>query len=202
MNLIKLLMINLFLLFISVNSFSNDNVLKYLENNPNYSYFYKLIKKAKYEKLFLEETKFKKVLYIPTNKAFDNLPIKLKNYIWDVNDSTAAKKVIQTHLFAGSIKKAFKDPSKKVVIIERVEINNERVKIYSNQDLFVKDMVQKESKILKDNFEIIPVRCVMYLQPSFDDNRLNDKEKRESFITSCCMLTSDEVNNFIKNDLI
>ena len=183
-------------------SAENNNVLEYLKFSDNYTSFYKLIKKAKYEELFLSEAKFKKVLYIPDNNAFDNLPSKLKKYIWDNADNNAAKKIIRTHLYAGSIKKVFKDPSKKVVIIERVEINNEKVRIYSNNDLFVKDMVGQNNIILKDNIQIVPISCVMYLQSSYSDSRLSEEAKNNSLITSCCLLSSKEVNSFIMEDSI
>ena len=203
MKVVKLLFILYFISTIS-KSYSNDHegILAYLKESDKYSYFFKLIKKANYEKLFIEEVKFKKVLYIPDNNAFDKLPMKLQNYIWDETDNEAAKKIIKTHLFTGSVKQVFKDPDKKVVIVERLEINGEKIKIYSNSDLFVKDMVNKNQAIIKDNIEIIPISCVMYLQPSFSDNRLSDLEKRESFVTSCCMLSDEEINSFIKGDTI
>lgn len=194
------------LLFLSSTGKSHDSdhkgVLDYLNGSDEYSYFLKLIKKANYEKLFMEEAKFKKVLYIPDNDAFDRLPLRLQKYIWDELDNEAAKKIIKTHLYTGSVKEVFKDPNKKVVILERFELNGEKVKIYSNSDLFVKDMVNKKKKIVKGNIEIVPVSCVMYLQPSFSDYRLSAEEKRASFITSCCMLSDEEVDNFIRGDTI
>ena len=65
-----------------------------------------------------------------------------------------------------------------------------------------KDNVNKKRALIKDNIEIIPVSCVMYLQPSFSDDRLSTKDKRESFVTSCCMLTDEEIDNFIAGDTI
>ena len=186
----------------SANSAEISGVLEFLKSNKNYTSFYKLIKKANYEELFISESKFKKVLYIPDNNAFDNLPARLKKYIWNTSDNNAAKKIIKTHLYAGTIKKVFKDPSKKVVIIERVEVNNEKVKIYSNSDLFVKDMVGQNNIILKDNIQIVPVSCVMYLQPSYSDIRLSKEAKDSSLITSCCLLSDKEVSSFIKEDTI
>ena len=185
-------------------SYSVDSVsaLEYLRLNENYSSFYKLIKKANYEDLFINEAKFKKVLYIPDNNAFNNLPDKLKKYIWNSSDNSAAKKIIRTHIYAGSIKKVFKDPSKKVVIIERVEINDEKVRIYSNADLFVKDMVNKKKSILMESTQIIPISCVMYLQSSYSDSRLSEEVKSNSLITSCCLLSDKEVNNFIRGNSI
>ena len=143
-----------------------------------------------------------KILYIPDNDAFDRLPLRLQKYIWNESDDEAAKKIIRTHLYTGSVKQVFKDPNKKVVIVERVELNGEKVKIYSNNDLFVKDMVNKKKAIKKDNIEIIPVSCVMYLQPSYSDDRLSALEKRESFVTSCCMLSDEEIDSFMKGDTI
>ena len=185
-------------------TFSNDNsdILKFLNSSKEYNYFYKLIKKANYEELFLKEAKYKKVLYIPNNAAFDNLPLRLQEYIWNEEDNSAAKKIIRTHLYTGSVKQVFKDPSKKVIVIDRVEVNGEKVKIYSNSDLFVKDMVNREEIIVKSNIEIVPVSCVMYLQPSSDDNRLSNEQKAKSYITSCCMLSDQEIDNFIKKNTI
>ena len=203
MKILNILTIVLFWIFSSKSFTNNHNdILNYLNQSDQYSYFYKLIKKANYEKLFIQESKFKKIIYIPNNEAFERLPIRLKKYIWDEKDNEAAKKIIKTHLYAGSVKQVFKDPNKKVVVVERIELNGEKVKIYSNSDLFVKDMVIKKKPIVKDSIEIIPVSCVMYLQPSFSDYRLSSKEKRESFVTSCCMLSDEEIDNFIKGDTI
>ena len=203
MKFFNFLFILIFICIIS-KSYSNDSnsILNYLKETDKYSYFLKLIKKANYEKLFINEAKFKKVLYIPDNDAFDRLPIRLKKYIWDDTDNEAAKKIIKTHLYTGSVKQVFKDPNKKVVIIERLELNGEKVKIYSNSDLFVKDMVNKKKAIIKGDIEIVPISCVMYLQPSFSDDRLSTLEKKESFVTSCCMLSDEEIDSFMKGDTI
>ena len=203
MKIFKFFFILLFINFI-FKSYSDDNndILGYLKESDKYSHFLKLIKKANYEKLFVTEAKFKKVLYLPDNDAFDRLPLMLQKYIWDETDNEAAKKIIKTHLYTGSVKQVFKDPNKKVVIIERLELNGEKVKIYSNSDLFVKDIVNKKKAIIKDNIEVIPVSCVMYLQPSFSDDRLSSLEKRESFVTSCCMLSDEEIESFIQGDTI
>ena len=203
MKFFKFLFILFFICLINKSySDDHDGILNYLKESDKYSYFFKLIKKANYEKLFISESKFKKVLYIPDNAAFDRLPLRLQKYIWDETDNEAAKKIIKTHLYTGSVKQVFKDPNKKVVIVERFELNGEKVKIYSNSDLFVKDMVNKKKKLIKGNIEIIPVNCVMYLQPSFSDNRLSSNEKENSLITSCCMLSDEEIDNFIRGNTI
>ena len=192
----------IFVIFDKLAWSQENELLKYLNSSKEYNYFYKLIKKANYEKLFIEETKFKKILYIPNNEAFESLPLRLQKYIWSDQDNSAAKKIIRTHLYTGSVKQIFKDPHKKVVVIDRFEINGERVKIYGNSDLFVKDIVNKKAVMEKNNITIVPISCVMYLQPSFSDSRLNDKQKRQSIITSCCMLKDQEIDEFIKGDTI
>ncbi len=204
MNIVKYIGIIFIIISLGRASSAEDNldILNFLKKSEDYTYFYKLIKKAKYEKLFLNEAKFKKVLYIPSNAAFDKLSIRLKKYIWDNYDNTAAKKIIKTHLYSGSIKQVFKDPNKKVIIIDRIEVNGEKVRIFSNSDLFVKDMVDQKKVITKENIEIIPVSCVMYLQPSYSDTRLSDDEKNNSTITSCCMLSDQEVDSFMKGGTI
>ena len=203
MNFFKIFIIYLvFSLSQNVFSIDDNDILEFLGKSKEYNLFYKLIKKAKYEDLFIKESKYKKVLYIPTDNAFKNLPLRLQKYIWDDSDNSAAKKIIKTHLYTGSVKQVFKDPSKKVVIINRFEINGEKVKIYSNDDLFVKDMVNIKEIIFKGNIEIIPVSCVMYLQPSYTDDRLSELEKKESILTSCCMLSDNEIDSFIKDNTI
>ena len=149
--------------------------------------------------MFNEKTKFKKIIYIPNNKAFQNLPKKIKDKI---KEKELAKKIIRTHLYSGEVKEVFKDPKKKVVILERVELNGETVKIFSNRDLFVKDVVHQDFHLEKDKYTIIPVECVMFLQLSSDDRRLSEEEKNSSIVTSCCLLTDNEIETFLNDQYL
>ena len=190
-----------FLIFISFllssfNGFTKGNLLELISKKKEFSTFYELIKIANYQELFNEKTKFKKIIYIPNNQAFKNLPKKIKGKIMDKD---LAKKIIRTHLYSGEVKEVFKDPKKKVVILERVELNGETVKIFSNSDLFVKDVVNQDFHLEKDEYTIIPVECVMFLQLSSDDRRLSEEEKKSSIVTSCCLLTDNEIEIFLKD---
>ena len=156
-------------------------------------------KKANYEKLFSDEYKFKKIVYIPDNKAFEDIPEKLKNIIWSDSGVDLAKKIVKTHFYSDNVKSVFMDPRKKVTVIERLELNNELIRIYSNSDLFVKDMVEEGRVLEEKTFTIVPVGCVMFIQPSYSDNRLNQVQKDKSLITSCCLLTEKEVVGIIEN---
>ena len=111
-----------------------------------------------------------------------------------------AKKIIRTHLYSGEVKQVFKDPKKKVVILERVELSGETVKIFSNGDLFVKDVVNQDFHLEGQKYIIIPVQCVMFLQLSANDSRLSLEERKNSIVTSCCLLTDTEVEMFIKDN--
>ena len=180
-------------------AFGDNYLLKAIQENKDFSTFYELIKIANYSELFKEKTQFKKIVYIPNNEAFLNLPKKIKDKIKQEN---IAKKIIKTHLYSGEVKEVFKDPNKKVMILERFEANGEKVKIFRNKDLFVKDVVNKELDIFTGDHKIIPIDCVMYLQYSSDDKRLTPKQQASSQITSCCLLTDDEIEQFVNDQYL
>lgn len=184
---------------ISFKGTAKEELLQVISKNKNFSVFYELIQVANYQKLFNKKTQFKKVVYIPDNQAFEKLPTKIKEQIMD---KEIAKKIVRTHLYSGEVKEIFKDPKKKVIILERVELSGETVKIFSNNDLFVKDMVNQDANLITDNHTIIPVKCVMFLQLSSEDIRLSLEEKNNSLITSCCLLTNNEVENFFSDQYL
>ena len=178
---------------------AKDTLLEAIQKNKSYSKFYDLIKIAGYEELFSDNYKFKKIIYIPDDKAFDEIPNKLKKIIWNNKNNDLAKKIVKTHLYSDSIKNVFMDPKKKVSVIERFELGGELVRVYSNSDLFVKDMVEEGVVVDKEKYTIIPVGCVMFIQPSYEDSRLSQIEKEKSLITSCCLLTDQEVLTITKD---
>ena len=190
-----------FIIFILVSfkGHTKENLLELIKSNKDFSIFYELIKAANYEELFNKKTQFKKVVYIPNNQAFNNLPDKISVKMMDKD---IAKKIVKTHLYSGEVKEVFRDPRKKVVIVERVEINGELVKVFSNADLFVKDIVNQATNITTEQHTIIPVKCVMFLQLSAEDNRLSTREQDNSLVTSCCLLTDDEVDTFLSDQYL
>ena len=186
-------------LLIAFNGFTKSNLLELISQNKDFSIFYKLIKVANYQELFNKKTEFKKILYIPDNEAFSNLPKKIKDKIMD---KEIAKKIVRTHLYSGQVKEVFKDPRKKVVIFERMELNGETVKIFSNNDLFIKDIVNQNTNIVREKYTIVPIKCVMYLQLSSEDARLSVEEQDNSLITSCCLLTDNEIEVFVSDQYL
>lgn len=194
-----LLLSFIFFIILVSKAFSENYLLKAIQENKDFSTFYELIKIAKYSELFEAKTQFKKIVYIPNNKAFLKLPDKIKNKI---KQEDIAKKIIKTHLFSGEVKEVFKDPKKKVLILERFEANGEKVKIFRNKDLFVKEIVNKELDIFAGDHKIIPIDCVMYLQFSSDYEKLTQKQQASSQITSCCILTDEEIEDFVNNQYL
>merc|ERR1711998_171243 len=83
---------------------AKDTLLEAIQKNKSYSKFYDLIKIAGYEELFSDNYKFKKIIYIPDDKAFDEIPNKLKKIIWNNKNNDLAKKIVKTHLYSDSIK--------------------------------------------------------------------------------------------------
>ncbi len=198
----------IFVLFLILNisipsSYANSsmNILDAIKNDKNYSMFYRAIIESGLKDLFLIETKYKKTVYIPTNEAFGNLPKDLKDILWLSNGKHILKKIVRTHTYTGSIKEVFKDPTKTVKSYDRYEINGEKVKIYQNSELFVKDMIKKGTKKVVSEDIIIPVSCVMFLQSVDTDGRLDTKTKNEYNITSCCLFTDEEIKSFLNGDI-
>ena len=91
--------------------------------------------------------------------------------------------------------------------IVKARLAKDRASMYNklgveDLDTAINAVKLQKKAIKKDNIEIIPVSCVMYLQPSYSDDRLSALEKRESFVTSCCMLSDEEIDSFMKGDTI
>ena len=69
---------------------------------------------------------------------------------------------------------------------------------YDAKDLFVKDIVVQGKVTFAGNFTIIPVNCVMFLQQSSKDYRLDKAIQDKYKLTSCCLQTPEEYETFKK----
>ena len=77
-------------------------------------------------------------------------------------------------------------------LIEKIEDVVKRAMNYLS--LFIKDVVIIKEDLLASNGVIHIIDCIMFIQPSFQDDRLSPVLKESFPITSCCMQTSDEVS--------
>ena len=59
-------------------------------------------------------------------------------------------------------------------------------------------MVVVQENLIGDNGVVHMIDCVMYVQPSSDDDRLTQEIKEKYPITSCCMHNEAEINSFKK----
>jgi uncharacterized surface protein with fasciclin (FAS1) repeats len=167
----------------------NGFILKALENDRRFSTFTDAVATSGLEQLFSKETKVPKTIYVPTDAAFENLPMEIKNAI---HRKEVARKLVRTHYFVGSIENLAEGQE-----ISRVNIEGDLIKIYQAKDLFVKDMVVTKRAFSVGNSEIVPIDCVMFLQPSDTDYRLSAETRNKYPITTCCLRTEAEVNAFL-----
>ena len=64
-------------------------------------------------------------------------------------------------------------------------------------------MVNKEEKLLFRDHYIVPVDCVCnVLQLNQKDASLSSEEKNNSLVTSCCLLTDNEIETFLSNQYL
>ena len=79
-------------------------------------------------------------------------------------------------------------------VTTELTVSNKPVKLYKSESLFIKDVVIIKEDLIASNGVIHIIDCLMFIQPSFQDDRLSPTQKESFPITSCCMQTSDEVS--------
>ena len=167
------------------------HILGVIENDPRFSSFTDAVANSGMEKLLSEETKVPKTIYVPTDDAFKNLPPSIKNAI---GRKEIARKLVRTHYFVGTYENLAEGQR-----MTRVNVEGDLIQIYQAKDLYVKDMVVRNKEISVGNSKIVPIDCVMFLQPSDTDYRLTAEQQRQYPITTCCLRTEAEVSAFLKD---
>tara|TARA_B100001248_G_C27267777_1_gene401568 strand:- start:105 stop:689 length:585 start_codon:yes stop_codon:yes gene_type:complete len=184
--------LNLFLLivFFTINLQSRD-LIKDLEQTKNHSILINILES---NPLFLSiiNNSIKSTIFAPTNDAFKNMPERFKNDI-NSNNTKVTTKLILSHIFSGD---TLENEKKKGGLA--LSLDGSIYYTYDVGDLFVKDIVVQGNPFLSGNYRVIPVNCVMFLQQSSKDKRL-DKEIRSKFsLTSCCLQDEKEFIEFYK----
>ena len=62
-------------------------------------------------------------------------------------------------------------------ITEEITVSNKPIQLYKRGSLFVKDMVVVNENTSSDNGVIHEINCVMFVQPSQEDDRLTKFQK-------------------------
>jgi uncharacterized surface protein with fasciclin (FAS1) repeats len=173
----------------------NSNMMQALEKTGQHTILISAIKAAGLEKLFTQKSKVPKTLYAPNDEAFKKLPKALSDEFFVENNKKAIRKLLLNHVFAGSHSGDNAKPSGTLT----VNLDGKILKIYQGDDLYVKDMVITENDISVDNGVIHSIECVMFVQPSLEDSRLDLETRNKFSMTSCCMRSDLEVEAFLSD---
>ena len=166
-------------------------VVEIIRENPNFSTFYSYINNTELEATLQQQFPWNWTMFVPNNKAFDALPKKVYEQI--LSDTSLRKMLILDHILIGQKTSS----NLKTKVSEEVTVTNKSIQLYKRESLYVKDMVVVNENTSADNGVIHEINCVMFVQPSQEDDRLTKLQKDKFPITSCCMQTENEINSWL-----
>jgi uncharacterized surface protein with fasciclin (FAS1) repeats len=196
--MIKTFTINfrLIYLFFAVTFFSSyvegKNIVDVIKEDSESSVFYSHLKKTGLDKVLQKKLPWKWTIFAPTNEAFNASPDRVRKEI--LSNELYNKNIIMDHMLTGQ--KTSLNVGEDISV--EITVSNKSLPIYKRGSLFVKDMVVIKENNESDNGTIHKINCIMYVQPSVEDNRLTEDQKKDFPITSCCMRSNDEINEWIK----
>ena len=196
--MIKTFTINfrLIYLFVAVTFFSSyvegKNIVDVIKEDSELSVFYSHLKKTGLDKVLQKKLPWKWTIFAPTNEAFNASPDRVRKEI--LSNELYNKNIIMDHMLTGQ--KTSLNVGEDISV--EITVSNKSLPIYKRGSLFVKDMVVIKENNESDNGTIHKINCIMYVQPSVEDNRLTEDQKKDFPITSCCMRSNDEINEWIK----
>ena len=179
----------LVLFLFSSDLFSKEkSVYDIISNNPNLSIFKNYLDKTGLDDVLKKKIPYDWTIYAPSNKAFKNIPNELGEQI--LSDTYFTKRLFTDHILA---KEVVSSELTDQITIE-LTVSNKPVELYKSESLFIKDVVIVMEDLIASNGVIHIIDCIMFIQPSTQDDRLSPVQKESFPITSCCMQTSDEVS--------
>ena len=186
----KVILIFIILLVNKFSFSSQTNLIKSLSNTGQHRIFIGILENSP---LFLSlvNNTISSTIYAPTDKAFSLMPYSFMNEIKN-NNIKYTTKIILTHIFSGNSLDSNKDEG--LVL----SLDGSLYYTYDAKDLFVKDIVVQGKVTTAGYFTIIPVDCVMFLQQSSRDYRLDKAIQEEYKFTTCCLQTPEEYEVFKK----
>ena len=161
-------------------------------NDERFTTFAVMVENAGVQNLFDERNSINATVYVPTNFAFTTMPGSANAALRIPVNKGPLTKLIRSHYFVGT-----QSDMKPGDYYMTTNINGDLVKVAQERDLFVKDMVIRAEPINVGGSKIIPVDCVMFVQPSSTDFRLSLEQQEQSAITSCCLRSMKEVAAFL-----
>ena len=180
-------------LFASDLNASQKSVYELIENNQDLSIFKKYIDNTGLDDVLKKKIPYNWTVYAPSNAAFENIPNKLKGSI--LNDNFYSKKLFTDHIMSKQIVSSQLSDK----ITTELTVSNKPIQLYKIENLHIKDVVVVKKDLIANNGVVHIIDCLMFIQPSEQDNRLTSIQKKEFPLTSCCMQTDDEVKLWILN---
>ena len=187
---LKVILIFIILLINNLCISSETNLIKSLSNTGQHKTFIGILENSP---LFLSlvNNSISSTIYAPTDKAFSLMPNTFMNEIKN-NNIKYTTKIILTHIFSGNSLNSNKDEG--LVL----SLDGSLYYTYDAKDLFVKDIVVQGKVTKAGGFTIIPVDCVMFLQQSSRDYRLDKAIQDKYKFTTCCLQSPEEYEVFKK----
>ena len=182
---------SLFCLFIINFDLKAKGIVEIIRENPNFSTFYSYINNTELEATLQQKFPWNWTMFVPNNKAFEALPKKVYDQI--LSDTSLRKMLILDHILIGQ--KTSGNLNSKMT--EEITVTNKSIQLYKRESLYVKDMVVVNENTSADNGVVHEINCVMFVQPSQEDDRLTRLQKDKFPITSCCMQTDNEINSWL-----
>ena len=182
----------LMFLFLLPNLYAK-NLIKNLEATGKHNTFISILEN---NPLFLSiiNNSVKSTIFAPTDEAFKKMPNSFKTDLKN-NNIKVTTKLILSHIFSGDSLEKDNAKNKGMVL----SLDGSIYYTYEAGDLFVKDIIIQGEPFKVDNFRVIPVECVMFLQQSSKDKRLDSKIREKFELTTCCLQTELEFNEFYKD---
>ncbi len=165
--------------------------------DDRFSTFAEMVRKAGVEHLFKGKIGINATVYLPTNDAFSTMPETMASALRFPENRGPLTHLIKSHYFIGTT-----DNMKAGDYFMTTNINGDQIRIEQEKALFVKDMVIQNESIRVGQSKIVPIECVMFVQPSKSDHRLSSSQQEEFPITSCCLRTVKEVKAFVQHTVL
>ena len=176
-------------IFFTNKSYSKS-VLDVVSENKDLSIFYSYLQKTGLDRVLKKKLPWNWTIFAPNNKAFNNAPDILENEV--LNDDFFSKNIFMDHIMTGH--KTSLDVSEQITT--QITVSNKPLQIYKSKKLHVKDMVVVKENLIGNNGVVHIIDCIMFVQPSKDDDRVSDAIGKNFPITSCCMQSENEISAF------
>lgn len=188
----KILTFILLFLVLDIKNVNAKSVYDLIKNNPELSKFNKFLDETGLNNLLNQNLPWDWTIFAPNNDAFEKAPEILNREI--LSNKFFSQNLFMDHILAKN--KKSKDIDE---LTTEITISNKSVQLYKTKNLHVKDMVVVKEDLKAENGVIHIVDCIMFVQPSFQDERLDEKTKEQFPITSCCFQKKAEVTLWMTN---